>query len=154
MDASSTELPTRTTMPPRMSGSTFDWRSTFRSVCSAIRSPICLTVAFGSSTAEVTVTGRSLFSSSQSCSNSARTRKSTGMRCFSISSLRKLSTVSSAPETALSRPSVFSLVEKYGENRNTCSSRDSLRASANSPSSSRTLSSLSCSFATSKRERA
>src|SRR5262249_25538510 len=44
-EASSTELPTRTTMPPRRSGSTSAERSTLRPVCSAIRSPICLTVA-------------------------------------------------------------------------------------------------------------
>src|SRR5207247_11211760 len=43
-EASSTELPTRTTMPPRRSGSTLADRSTLRPVCSAIRSPICLTV--------------------------------------------------------------------------------------------------------------
>ena len=48
----------------------------------------------------------------------------TGMRWFSISSLRKLTTIGSASVTARSSPSCFSAVEKYGEKKNVCSSRD------------------------------
>ena len=42
MEASSTWLPTWTTMPPRMSGSTREDSSTRRPVCSAMRSPMLL----------------------------------------------------------------------------------------------------------------
>ena len=48
----------------------------------------------------------------------------------------------------------FSSEEKYGENRNTWRVRSPSRASANSPSSSCTRSSTSCSMATSNSERA
>ena len=119
-----------------------------------MRSPICLTVPLSSSIAEVTSTGSSLFSRCHMRSSSRRTRKTAGIRCFSISSSRKFSKISSVPETAFFSPSFFSGVEKYGEKKNTCSSRFSLSASANSPSCSRTLSSLFCSIATSKSERA
>ena len=62
IEASRMELPTRRTMPPRMSGSTVLVSSTRWPVCSPMRSPICSTVSWSSSTALVTSTGSSLFS--------------------------------------------------------------------------------------------
>jgi hypothetical protein len=62
--------------------------------------------------------------------------------------------IGSAPSIARCSPSVFSCVEKYGEKKNTCSCRSPSSASANSPSCSRTTSSLSWSSAASNRERA
>ncbi len=99
-------------MPPRMSGSTLAESSIFWPVCSPMRSPICLTVLLSSSIAEVTSTGSSLFSRCHSRSSSRRTRKMAGMRCFSISSSRKLVRIGSVPETAFFSPSFFSGVEK------------------------------------------
>ena len=59
------------------------------------------------------------------------------MRWFSISSSRKFTNVGSASSTARFSPSSFSSVEKYGEKKNTDSSRFCSSASANSASSSR-----------------
>jgi hypothetical protein len=134
MEASSTWLPTRTTMPPMMPGSTVDERSILRPVCSAIRSPMLSTVLASSSTAEMIETGRRLLKSSQRRSYSRRMRKITGIRWFSSSSSRKLRKNGSAPSTILCRPSFFSCVEKYGEKKNTCSSWSASSASANWPS--------------------
>ena len=60
----------------------------------------------------------------------------------------------SAPVTAFFRPSFFSSVEKYGEKKNTASSRLSDSASANCVSWSCIWSSTSCSLATSNSARA
>ena len=60
----------------------------------------------------VTWTGSSLLASRHSPSYARRIRPMTGIRCFSSSSSRKFMTISSAPETALCRPSIFSSVEK------------------------------------------
>src|SRR5215210_2207629 len=147
-------FPTCTFRPPSTSGSTFEDSSTLRSVCSSMRLPMSFTSLSSSSTALVTVTGRSLFSSAQSASNSRLMRNSAGIRWRSASSSRKFTKRSSASLTTFRTPSRFSSDEKYGENRNTCSVRSSESASANSPSSSCTRSSTSCSFATSNSERA
>jgi hypothetical protein len=77
-----------------------------------MRSPICFTVFWSSSIAEVTSTGSSWFSRCHSSSKERRTRNTAGMRCFSISSLRKFCRIGSAPVTTLSSPSSFSGVEK------------------------------------------
>ena len=60
----------------------------------------------------------------------------------------------SAPSTAACSPFFFSSAEKYGEKKNTASSRFSCSASANWSSCSLTVSSWSCSEATSNSERA
>ena len=83
-----------------------------RPVCFSIASPISLTTLGSSSTALVTVTSSSLFSSAQSASKRLRMRKMTGIRCFSTSSSRKLTSSGSAPEIALAIPSLFSAEEK------------------------------------------
>ena len=57
-------------------------------------------------------------------------------------------------ENKLLPVTVTSAVEKYGEKKNVCSSRDASIASATAPSWSRTTSSLSFSCATSNSERA
>ena len=117
-----------------MSGSTRSESSIFWPVSSPIRSPICFTVVLSSSIAEVISTGSSLFSRCHSSSSVRRTRKTAGMRLFSISNLRKFCRIGSAPVTTLSRPSTFSGVEKYGEKKNTCICWSESSASANSPS--------------------
>jgi hypothetical protein len=78
----------------------------------------------------------------------------TGIRWFSISSLRKLTKISSAPLIARSTPSCFSLVEKYGEKKKTCRSRFSSSARVNSASCSRISSVRPWADATSQSERA
>ena len=129
-------FPTRTIRPPSTSGSTFEDSSTFRPVCSWMRFPMSSTRPSSSSTALVTVTGSSWFSSAQSASNSRRMRNSAdamapqqeelmrnsaGMRWRSASSSRKFTKRSSASLTIFRTPSRFSSEEKYGENRNTWS---------------------------------
>ncbi len=65
-----------------------------------------------SSTALVTVTGSSLFSSAHIESKLRRIRNSTGMRWRSASSWRKLTRRSSASVTMRVTPSFFSSLEK------------------------------------------
>ena len=95
-----------------MSGSTRSESSIFWPVSSPMRSPICFTVFLSSSIAEVISTGSSLFSRCHSSSKTRRTANTVGIRCFSIRSVRKFSTIGSAPLTTLASPSSFSGVEK------------------------------------------
>ena len=92
-------FPTWTIRPPSTSGSTFEDSSTFRPVCSWMRFPMSSTTPSSSSTALVTVTGSSWFSSAHSASNSRRMRNSAGMRWRSASSSRKFTKRSSASVT-------------------------------------------------------
>ena len=71
MDASMTELPTRTTMPPRMSGSTLADSSTFWPVCSPMRSPMLLHGLLVELDRGGDLTGSSLFSFCHSSSKLA-----------------------------------------------------------------------------------
>ena len=112
MLVSKTMFPTCTTSPPRMSGSTRLSSSTVLPVCSSISEPIRSAISGSSSTALVTVTPSRLFSLAQSESKWRRIRKRTGIRCFSSSRSRKLTSSGSAPETAFARPSSFSADEK------------------------------------------
>ena len=69
-----------------------------------LSSPILLTTAGSSSTALVTVTSMRRFSCFQSSSNWRRMRKISGIRPFSISSSRKLTSSGSAPAIARFSP--------------------------------------------------
>ena len=105
MLASRTMFPTCRTRPPRISSSTSLLEvDRLRSVWRSISAPTCSTTAGSSSTALVTVTSSRLFSSAQSSSKRRRIRKITGIRCFSASSSRKLTSSGSAPSTELADP--------------------------------------------------
>src|SRR5262245_47361875 len=110
--ASRTMFPTRTTSPPRTSGSTFELSSTVLPACSSMRLPISCTRLSSRPTALVTVTGRRYRSAAQRASQARRTRKRTGSRGRSASSLRKFTMRSSASLTTRSTPSRFSSEEK------------------------------------------
>ena len=99
-------------MPPRISPSTRLASSTFWPVCRSISSPIFATTAGSSSTALVTVTSSRRFSRFHISSKWRRMRKISTIRCFSISSSRKLTSSGSAPLTARLSPAAFSAGEK------------------------------------------
>ena len=115
IEASRIELPTRRTMPPRMSGSTVAVSSTLRPVCSPIRSPMLLTVALVELDRAGDLDGQQLVLLAPTA---RRTRagcgRCAGMRWFSISSSRKFTRIGSAPSTACSQPVLLLLGGEVG----------------------------------------
>ena len=133
MDASRMELPTRTTRPPRMSGSTLAVSSTVRPVCSAMRSPICLIDLLVELDRRGDLDRQELVLLAPRAGRTrARMRKSAGMRWFSTSSSRKFDDeVVGAGDRLVQALLLLLAWRSTGENRNTCRSRSPSSASAN-----------------------
>ena len=145
-------MPTRTTMPPRMSGSTVLVSSTFRPVCSPIVSPICshgglveLDGARDLDRQQAVLLLPQLVELRRGCG------RSTGMRWFSTSTLEEVQEgLVGVHDRALAGPP-SSPRSRGRARRGTPAGRAcSSTASANWPSCSAITSSLPCSLAASK----
>ena len=126
MEASSMELPTRTTMPPSTSGSTFDGELDLAAglVADPVADP--LDVPRRARRREVTGDRQQLVLSSHSASSSRADAEEHRHAVLLDQQLEEVDHRLVGAGIALSRPSFFSSVEKYGENRNTWSSRSSV----------------------------
>ena len=112
MLASSTRLPTWRTRPPTIDSSTSLVSSIVFPVLRSISAPTDSITDGSSSIALVRVTSSRWFASSQSSSKRLRIPNSAGIRCFSASSSRKLTSSGFAPEIVFAIPSRFSAEEK------------------------------------------